>query len=108
LITNVILNEINLLATHLPTNEPPFAFGQWGPIVSSLLIVIATIINEGLEIQERRKNAADIPRDDSAVVPVAREDPVELEGQTSGVVSWSVGRQETLKDTEQILASSRK
>jgi hypothetical protein len=108
LITNVILNEVNLLATHLPTNEPPFAFGQWGPIVSSVLIVIATIINKGLEIRERRKNATDIPRDDSPMVFVAKEGPGELEGQTCGVVPRGICHQETLKDMEQVLASTRK
>ena len=108
LITNIILNEINLLGRSLPTNEPPFAIGQWGPIISSLLVVIAAIINRGLEIRETRKSAPDIPREDSHVVFVAKQDLGELEGQTSGVVLRNVGRQETLKDMEQILAASKK
>lgn len=108
LITNIILNEINLLGSSLPTNEPPFAIGQWGPVVSSLLIVIAAIINRSLEIRDTRKRAPDIPREDSHVVSVAKQDVGELEGQTSGVVVQNIARQETLKDMEQILAASKK
>lgn len=107
LITNVILNELNLLGTHLPTNEAPFAIGQWGPIVSSLLIVIAAVINRGLQIWECRKNAPDIPREDKDVTFVASQDPGDEEGQTSGIILRSVGRQETLKDTDQILAANK-
>jgi hypothetical protein len=103
LITNVILNEINLLAAKLPTNEPPFAIGQWGPIVSALLVVIAAIINRGLEVRENRKAAPDIPREDQHTVFVTMQDLGELEGQTSGTTLRTMGRQETLKDMEQIV-----
>jgi hypothetical protein len=108
LIINVVLNELNLLGAHLPTNEPASAIGQWGPIVSALLVVIAAIINRGLEIRESRKNAPDIHREDTHIALGTRLDPGELEGQTSGVVPRNVGRQETLKDMEQILATSKK
>jgi hypothetical protein len=110
LLTNVILNEISLIASHLPTNEAPYAIGQWGPVVSSLLVVIAAIINKGLEIRESRKNAADIPREEPNVNMEIqlKQDPGELEGQTSGVVIRSIGRQETLQDMDQILSASKK
>ncbi len=107
LMTNIILNELNLIGAHLPTNESPFAVGQWGPIVSSLLIVIAAIINRALEIRESRKTARDIPREETDVRFSVTQDLGELEGQTSGVVLRTVGRQETLKDMEQIVASSK-
>ncbi len=108
LIINIVLNELNLLGPNLPTNEPLFAIGQWGPIVGSLLIVIAAMINRGLEIREIRNSAPDIPREDSHVVFVAKQDTGDFEGQTSGVVLRNIGRQETLKDMEQIVAASKR
>jgi hypothetical protein len=107
MITNIILNEINLVGSHLPTNEPPFAIGQWGPIVGSLLVVIAAIINRGLEIWERRKHALDIPREGIHELSVVQQDPGALEGQMSGVVPRNIGRQETLKEMDEILATRR-
>jgi hypothetical protein len=104
MIINIVLNELNLVGSQLPTNEPPFAIGQWGPIVGSLLVVIAAIINRGLEIRESRKNARDIPREDDHEISVTQQDPEALEGQTSGVVLRNLGRQETLKEMEEILA----
>ena len=108
LITNVVLNELNILGSHLPFNELPLAVGQWGPIVSAILIVIASIINKGVEILENRRNASDIPREETQVTHPVKHDPGALEGQTSGVVSRSIGRQETLKDLDQMLAASKK
>lgn len=92
LTTNVLLNELNLLGSRLPTNEPLFAIGQWGPIVSSLLVVIASIINKGLEIREDRKNVPDIPREHTYSTFTPEQDPGELEGQTSGIVLRNTGR----------------
>ena len=83
LTANVLLNELNLVGSPLPTNEPPFAVGQWGPIVSSLLIVLAAIINRALEIRESRKNASDISREGPHENLGAKQDPGELEGQTN-------------------------
>lgn len=107
MIINVVLNEINLVGSHLPTIEPPFAIGQWGPIVGSLLVVIAAIINRGLEIRESRKNARDIPREDDHELSVMQQDPESLEGQMSGVIPRNIGRQETLKEMHEILAKRR-
>lgn len=106
LIANVTLNEINLLAAGLPTNEPPFAIGQWGPIVASLLVVIAAVINRGLEIRESRQTAQDIPREDDTIVFDAAGNDRDIEGQTSGVIQRSLGRQETLTDMGQIHADT--
>jgi hypothetical protein len=108
LIINVVLNELNILGSHLPFNEPPYAIGQWGPIVSSVLIVIASIINKGLEFRETRQNAPDIPREEVRDTLPTKQDPRELEEQTSGIVLRNIGRQETLKDMDQILAASKK
>ena len=107
LIINVVLNELYLLGSRLPINEPPFAIGQWGPIVGAFLIIIASIINKGLEIRETRKNAPDIPREDVHATLPRKQDPGELEEQTSGIVMRGVGRQETLKDMDQILAARK-
>lgn len=107
LVTNIFLNELYLLGDGLPTTESPFAIGQWGPIVSSLLIVIAAIINKGLEIRESRRNAPDIPREDSLEICAVKEDLEDVEGQTSGIVPRNFGRQETLKDMGQISIPSK-
>jgi len=107
MIINIVLNEINLVGSHLPTTEAPFAIGQWGPIVGSLLVVIAAIINRGLEIRESRKNARDIPREDNHGLSVMQQDPEALEGQINGIIPRSIGRHETLKDMEEILANRR-
>lgn len=107
LITNIFLNELHILGARLPTIEPPFAIGQWGPIVSALLIVFAAMINKGLEIREARQNADDIPRDYGHVIVPARQDLEGQEEQTSGVVLRNLGRQETLKDMGQISVPSK-
>lgn len=117
LIINVILNELNLLGARLPFNEAPSAIGQWGPIVGAFLIIIASVINKGLEIREMRKNAPDIPREDIPREAITREDvsvnlpinrdPRDLEEQTSGVVMGGIGRQETLKDMDQTTAARK-
>lgn len=102
MITNVVLNELLIARTGLPTNESPYSVGQWGPVVSSALVVVAAIINKILEVKERRQNAKDIPREEQHVpLPMKRDEP-ELEGQTSGVVMKSVKRQETLREIAEV------
>ena len=108
LIANVVLNELNLIGAGLPTNESPYSVGQWGPVVSSLLVVVAAVMNKGLEVRERRKNAPDIPREEKDVPLPLKDDDSELEGQTSGVVKRSLVHQETLKDISQMPAVYKK
>ncbi|NJR31524.1 hypothetical protein HC762_02060 [bacterium] len=108
LVSNVILNELNILGSHLPTNEPLSAIGQWGQVVGSVLIVLATILNKGLDIRESRKNSPDIPREEPHETFTMSHHPGDLEGQTTGIVPQSVVRQETLRDMDQVLASNKK
>jgi hypothetical protein len=108
LMTNVVLNELVILGSRLPTTEPPAAIGQWGQVVGAILVVMASIINKGLEIRERRRQALDIPREDVQMEgPRGEYDPGKLEEQTTGVVPKGLGRQETLKDMNSPSTSSR-
>jgi hypothetical protein len=117
-IANITLNELNLQGSNLPNNEQPYAVGQWSPLSSALLLMIAAAINKGLEIREQRKSSRDIPREEQqseATVPAAGEtstsdDPRVMEegGQVSGVVVPKLVHTETLKDMEKALGAWRK
>lgn len=96
LILNIILNELNIVGSGLPQNEAAFAIGQWGPCVSALLIVLASLINRAREMWEAReeaKNSPDIPRNSQTL------ETFEL-GQVSGIIKQDPEHQETLRNAE--------
>jgi len=106
MVTNIVLNEVSILASNLPTNEAMYAVGQWGPVVNSLLVVIAAIINKYLEMRERAKNTSAKEsggpkcRDD---VPGRPDIEPGMEEQTIGVVTPKLAHVETLRDMEELL-----
>jgi hypothetical protein len=58
LVINIVLNELVLLKPDLPTNEANYAIGQWGPWVSSVLVVFAAAVNQYMIWFQRRKKRA--------------------------------------------------
>lgn len=107
-ITNIVLNELNLMRSGLPINEQTFAIGQWAPMVSAVLVLIAAAINKFLHVREARKGAEDIPRDELPTVAEPSSEVASTDGQMTGVVVPELKHQETLKDMETILAASKK
>ena len=113
MIINIVFNEMTLLEGGFPTNEANLAIGQWGPIVSSVLVLIAACINQGLEIWERRKNAKNL----NSVVgeTVIVETDVEAGifksdadgGQETGVVKPKLAHVQTLQEMEDLLRRSK-
>lgn len=110
LITNVVLNELDLLRSGLPTNEANRAIGQWGPIVASALVVYAAILNRGLEEwderKRRRKEARDEEKTEERRTGSAEEVRGDLglgqtDGQESGVVKPGIAHVQTLKDVDE-------
>jgi hypothetical protein len=67
-IANIVLNELNLRAQNLPNAELPYAVGQWSPMASTLLVIMASAVCRGIEIWENRKKV-DIPREDGPTHP---------------------------------------
>ena len=104
LIVNVVLNELNLLGSGFPLNETNNAIGQWGTVVSSLLVVYAACVNKGMEEWETRKSRKKERRavdDDSVTVVGADGGEVELgqtDGQSTGVVKPKMTHVQTLMD----------
>ena len=107
MIVNIVLNEITLLEGGYPTNEANIAIGQWGPIVGSLLVLIAAFINKGMEVWERRKRAKVL---ESVMQQIVVED-VDIESgvlksdadsgrQEIGIVKPKLAHVQTLQDME--------
>ena len=103
-IINVTLNELNLVGSGFPLNEANRAIGQWGPIVSSMLVVYAACVNRGMEEwearQKRKKERRELA-DETEIVVGANGGEVELEqvnGQSIGVVKPSMTHVQTLRD----------
>ncbi|KIX06394.1 uncharacterized protein Z518_04370 [Rhinocladiella mackenziei CBS 650.93] len=105
MVVNIVLNEITLLSGNLPVNEPDVAIGQWGPIVNSLLVVIATCINKALEIYERRKSAKALKETVEEVITVSPdvERGVMKDEQEIGVVKPKLAHVQTLQDVDDIM-----
>ena len=109
MVINVVFNEMTLLEGGFPTNESNIAIGQWGPIVNSLLVVIAACINQGLVIWERRKKAKKLQ---SVVEEIVVAD-ADIEagvlkndadsGQEVGVVKPKLAHVQTLQDMEDLM-----
>ncbi|DAA75562.1 TPA_exp: Uncharacterized protein A8136_1636 [Trichophyton benhamiae CBS 112371] len=60
-IANILINEINLMINHFPVEEGIRSIGQWSPMVSAALVILAAIINQLTErhrILKEKKKAA--------------------------------------------------
>lgn len=107
MVCNIVLNEVSLLSGDLPTNEANMAIGQWGPIVNSMLVVIAACINKALEMYEQRRRTKEL---DSIVEEVATVSPDVERGmmagdseQEIGVVKPKLAHVQTLQDMEDLM-----
>jgi hypothetical protein len=108
MVINIVFNEVTLLEGGYPTNEANIAIGQWGPIVNSVLVLIAALINKGLEVWERRKKAKKL---DSVIEEIVLAD-TDVEsgilkddadsGQEVGVVKPKLAHVQTLQDMEDL------
>ncbi|KAJ9608984.1 hypothetical protein H2200_006755 [Cladophialophora chaetospira] len=114
MVINIVFNEMTLLEGGYPTNEANIAIGQWGPIVNSLLVVIAACINRGLDIWDRRKKVKKL---DSVVDEIVIGD-TDIEsgmlksdgdsGQEVGVVKPKLAHVQTLQDMEELERRSKR
>jgi hypothetical protein len=112
-IINVVLNELTLLRSGIPTNEANKAIGQWGTIVSSMLVVIAACVNKSMEEWEKRKQRKKQPRnldEETITVVGAGEGEVEvgqINGQSIGVVKPKMAHVQTLRDERDWMTTSK-
>lgn len=97
LIINIVLNELSLLKPDLPTNEANYAIGQWGPWVSTAMVIIAAAINQWMLWIGRRKQRVKELKEagQTAPSPAVYEEAGELE---TGVVRPSLVHVPTLQD----------
>ncbi|KAL6244806.1 hypothetical protein RBB50_008334 [Rhinocladiella similis] len=120
MVANIVLNELTLLSGGFPVNEANMAIGQWGPVISSLLVVFAACVNKGLEWWEerkrRRKECRRRERAEGEVVVVVEEEEVRVvagkdgdgdggedeDGQVLGVVKPKMVHVQTLEDMEDL------
>ena len=117
MIVNIVLNELSINRAELPVNEANYAIGQWGPIVSSFLVIIATIINQGQKWYHRRVKIAKERKEEAEkinAIPEGGKAQVfelanKVEGQQTGVevVKPGLAHVSTLKDMEDLLKTSR-
>ena len=109
MIVNVVLNELTIMTTELPTNEANFAIGQWGPWVSSSLVIAAAVVNKVLELRDRAKPAKLQRQEETTSTVEVRSPSFELEsvdveeGQTVGVVKPKLTHVPTLQDMDVLL-----
>jgi hypothetical protein len=115
MILNIIINELVIMTAPLPTNEANFAIGQWGPWVSSALVIFAAVINKSLEFWEKAKQAKRENREEVNKASEAGSSytfelgTVEAqEGQTMGVVKPKLGHVQTLQDISLHIEGSRR
>lgn len=106
---NIILNELRVLGPGLPTNEAAFAIGQWGPVVSAVLVVIAAIVNKSKDEWAARKKlkVADIPRHSATESTAWDVELGDMDGQVNGVVKQNLN-QETLRSMGGDMPASRR
>ncbi|KAK4947989.1 hypothetical protein LTR10_013042 [Elasticomyces elasticus] len=103
MITNIVLNEVTLLAGNLPTNESSMAIGQWGPVVAAALVVIAACINKGLEMRERRQKLKELEAHGASEESASVPDGTDNDGQTTGVVMPKLAHVQTLLDMADLM-----
>ena len=113
MLINIVLNELSINVTQLPVNEANFAIGQWGPLVSSFLVIIAASINQGTKWYHRRKKIAQQRKEEADRINAASaERPTfelasVVEGQESGVVKPGIVHVTTLRDMEDLMRPKR-
>lgn len=114
MVINIVLNELSINMAQLPTNEANFAIGQWGPIVSSILVIIASIINQALawhhqrrRVAEQRKQEAEKMNMQPDIAPTF-ELAETMEGQQMGVVKPGLAHVTTLKDMEELMRPTKR
>lgn len=104
MVANVILNEITLLHGDLPVNEANIAIGQWGPVVNSLLVVIAACMSKFIEMRQKSRQAKvlELPQGPAQIVPPDLEQGF-MEEQVTGVVKPKLAHVQTLQDMEDLM-----
>ena len=111
MVINIVLNELSINMAGLPVNEANYAIGQWGPLVSSMLVIIAAIINQGMKWHHRRVGTAKMRKEEAEKMNetsgggVAYELAEEAEGQQMGVVKPGLAHVSTLKDMGELMKS---
>lgn len=101
MVANIILNEITLLQGGLPVNETNNAVGQWGPVVNSLLVVIAACMSKFIEMRQQSKAIKDLEQPHGAVSMVAPDGEHDfMDGQETGVVKPRLAHIQTLQDMD--------
>ncbi|EEP81396.1 predicted protein [Uncinocarpus reesii 1704] len=104
-VTNIIFNELNLMKTELPVEESHGSVGQWSPVVSAVLILIASVINRSIGWWKRRRQLGQEPAEgeEAQLVewPNHQQSPNGPVGyhvpQENGVVMRKLTQQETLR-----------
>ncbi len=117
MIINIVLNELSINRAELPVNEANYAIGQWGPIVSSILVIIATLISQSQKWYHRRAKVAKGRKEEAEKInaapvtgaPQAFELADEVEGQQTGVelIKPGLAHVLTLKGMEELLKPNR-
>lgn len=98
LIINIVLNELALMKPDLPTNEANYAIGQWGPWVSSVLVVLAAAFNQyWLWFRRRKQRAKEVKQAEQAEQTEQTVYEVQSELET-GVVRPSLAHVPTLQN----------
>ena len=115
MVINIVLNELSINKAQLPTNEANCAIGQWGPIVSSILVIIASVLNQSLKWYHRRVKIAKQRKEEAEKMnEVSAQGPAQVfeladgaEGQQIGVVKPGLAHVSTLKDMEELMKPKR-
>jgi hypothetical protein len=104
MLCNIVLNEMSLWRGALPVNESNLAIGQWGPIVNSVLVLLAAIMIKCIEVWKRRKQIKKLDELDKegGVVEEIDVEPgiVRKDTQEVGLVKPPLAHVETLRDAD--------
>ncbi|KAM5447248.1 hypothetical protein MaudCBS49596_006010 [Microsporum audouinii] len=118
---NIVVNEINLMTNRFPVEEGIRSIGQWSPMVSAALVIVASIVNQLAKrhrtLKEKKKAAqstdphsglpvwsrAQTCESQASVSPLVRHEcrhgyQIDRKSvhQEDGVVERDLSRQETL------------
>jgi hypothetical protein len=109
MVANIILNEITLLHGDLPVNETNNAVGQWGPVVNSLLVVIAACMGKLIEMRQNLKKSKVLeePEGTATMVPPDLEQGF-MEEQVTGVVKPKLAHVQTLQDMGDLMMKPKR
>lgn len=103
MVANIILNEITLMQGDIPVNESNNNVGQWGPMVNSLLVVIAACIGKVIEMRQNSQKAKVLQLEQSNGTVTEIPSDVEqgfMEEQVTGVVKPKLAHVQTLQDMD--------